>query len=153
MEGNITISRIYLSTILMTLITFSCRTSKQKQEQLTIQTKTQESLRISSDRFVWQQRDSSQSYWILQTDSLLYYHPKWGVWAQGGVLLGNQTQGQQSSVVMKKDSIVRNTEQEEQVRYISYWSRQVKENWGLIIVAAVLVVVWIIFGFIKPHRL
>jgi len=120
--------------------------SKQKQEQLAVYTKTQEGIRQLSDRLVWQQRDSSQFYWMLHTDSLLYYHPQWGLWAQGGLLQGSQTQGQQSSVTMERDSIVREMEQEEHVRYTSYWSRQVKENWGFIMVVAVVGIILIIFA-------
>lgn len=145
MEGNITISRIYLSTILITLVTFSCRISKQKQEQLAVHAKTQEEVRQLSDRLVWKQQDSSESYWMLQTDSLLYYHPQWGLWTQGGILQGSHAQRQQSSVTMERDSIVREMEQEENMRYSSYWSRKVKENWGFVIVAAAVGILFIIF--------
>ncbi|MDR2285219.1 MAG: hypothetical protein LBE37_18550 [Sphingobacterium sp.] len=86
--------------IIFTLLSFSCRTSKHHLEEQ----KAVQQVHVSEAQ-EWQQylaQDSTKRYWHFASDSMFYFHPDSGLWAQGGWLyaeeLSARTREQQSGI-------------------------------------------------------
>ena len=140
--------------IFITFTLLGCRVNRQRQEELSLQTREVKNLSQSSDRFLWQQIDSNQSYWMLQADSVFYYHPQYGFWGTRGRLVGSDMQIKKTNLVMEKDS------QERRIHIGSQLESQVnsssvsKENWNGIIwgVASIVILSVLIFLGVKKSR-
>lgn len=74
--------------VLIILLTLSCRISKHRLEE---KRATQEVFRSESQE--WQQylqQDSTVRYWYFGSDTVFYFHPDSGIWAQSGWLYAEE---------------------------------------------------------------
>lgn len=131
--------------IFITLTLLGCRVNRQKQEELSMQTREVKNLSQSSDRFLWQRIDSSQSYWRLHTDSLLFYHPEIGTWTKGGQLEGYNMRQMHSSWSRETDSINQRSKKEMHLDAKSYLKTRSTPNWSIAICLVIVVIIMIIW--------
>lgn len=83
--------------IIFALITFSCRMSKHRLEDQ----QARQQVRISESQ-EWQQylqQDSTKRYWHFASDSVFYFHPDSGLWAQGGRLYAQEQSVQEKRLL------------------------------------------------------
>ncbi len=122
--------------LMIVLSGYSCRMTKERSESV-----KRDAVSETQQSFIsWQSVDSTGRYWHFQSDSLLYYHPDYGLYGQGGWLSIREDEVWHNGYrELDSNSGYHLKEQSERKQNRKFLSKRNIKWWAIMIVACVAI--------------